>query len=166
MSRTHTRSRVISAEERQTVEDEINEIYDEWVADGETEERFAQLANANSEDSGSNGSSVYSTEGGLYEHVARHQMVTEIDEWIFDPARQSGDTTIVYVEAPNYTGWHLVYFVGTDDMSYHDCLAEYGLGASGGPSGLRQPDYDAWEAAITDGYDVTIHGFVNWFAKV
>ncbi len=156
----------ISAEERQTVEDEINEIYDEWTADGETEERFAQLANANSEDSGSNGSSVYSTEGGLYEHVARHQMVTEIDEWIFDPARQSGDTTIVYVEAPNYTGWHLVYFVGTDDMSYHDCLAEYGLGASGGPSGLRQPDYDAWEAAITDGYDVTIHGFVNWFAKV
>ena len=157
----------ISEEERQAAEDEINEIYDQWVEDGETEESFISLANTNSEDSGSNGSSVYSSEGGLYEHVARHQMVPEIDEWIFDSARQPGDSTIVYVEAANYTGYHLVYFVGTDEMSYHDCLAEYGIGSyEDAPTGLRQPDYDEFEAELVAQFPVSFNKFVNWFAKV
>ena len=157
----------ISEAERAEAEERIESIYDEWVADGETEERFAQLANANSDDSGSNGTNLYGSEGGLYEHVARDQMVPEINDWIFDSARQPGDTTTVYVEASNYTGYHLVYFVGTDDMTYHDCLAEYGLsGYADAPTGLRQPDYDAWESELTSQYTVTINGFVNWFAKV
>ena len=157
----------ISEEERQAAEDEINEIYDQWVEDGETEESFISLANANSEDTGSNGSSMYSSEGGLYEHVARHQMVPEIDEWIFDSARQPGDSTIVYVEAANYTGYHLVYFVGADEMSYHDCLAEYGIGSyEDAPTGLRQPDYDEFEAELVAQFPVSFNKFVNWFAKV
>lgn len=149
----------ISDDEKATAETKINEIYDEWKNGDATEDSFADLANANSDDTGSN------TNGGLYEHVAHDQMVPEINDWIFDPARQSGDTTIVYVESTNYTGYHLVYFVGTDDFTYHDCLAQYGLSSTGAPEGLRQPDYEAFEDELVAQYTLSINGFINWFAK-
>lgn len=155
-----------SDEEKATAEDKINELYDQWVEDGETEDAFAAIANSDSDDSGSNGSTIYSTSGGLYENVAHDQMVPEIDEWIFDSERQPGDTTIVYVESTNYTGYHLVYFVGTDDYSYHDCLAQYGLGLTNAPEGLRSQDYNAWEDELFAQFPVSINSFINWFAKV
>lgn len=155
-----------SEEEIEAAEQKIQEIRDEWISDGETEDAFAALANANSDDTGSNGSSLYSTEGGLYEHVAKDQMVEPINDWIFDDARQSGDSEIIYVESSNYTGYHLVYFVGEDGYSYHDCLALYGLGYTNAPQGLRQPDYEAWQSELIAQFPVRVNGFVNWFAKV
>ena len=155
-----------SEEEIEAAEQKIQEIRDEWISDGETEDAFAALANANSDDTGSNGSSLYSTEGGLYEHVAKDQMVEPINDWIFDDARQSGDSEIIYVESSNYTGYHLVYFVGEDGYSYHDCLALYGLGSTNAPQGLRQPDYEAWQSELIAQFPVSVNGFVNWFAKV
>ena len=156
----------ISDEERQSAEDEINEILDTWESGERTEDSFAELANSRSDDSGSNGSSTSSSQGGLYEHVAMNQMVDGINDWIFDDARQPGDTEIIYVEASNYTGYHLVYFVGTDDYTYHDCLAQYGLSSSGAPEGLRRADYNEWEAELLTQFPVSINGFINWFAKV
>ncbi len=155
-----------SEEEIEAAEQKIQEIRDEWISDGETEDAFAALANANSDDTGSNGSSLYSTEGGLYEHVAKDQMVEPINDWIFDDARQSGDSEIIFVESSNYTGYHLVYFVGEDGYSYHDCLALYGLGYTNAPQGLRQPDYEAWQSELIAQFPVSVNGFVNWFAKV
>ena len=155
-----------SEEEIEAAEQKIQEIRDEWISDGETEDAFAALANANSDDTGSNGSSLYSTEGGLYEHVAKDQMVEPINDWLFDDARQSGDSEIIYVESSNYTGYHLVYFVGEDGYSYHDCLALYGLGYTNAPQGLRQPDYEAWQSELIAQFPVSVNGFVNWFAKV
>ena len=155
-----------SEEEIEAAEQKIQEIRDEWISDGETEDAFAALANANSDDTGSNGSSLYSTGGGLYEHVAKDQMVEPINDWIFDDARQSGDSEIIYVESSNYTGYHLVYFVGEDGYSYHDCLALYGLGYTNAPQGLRQPDYEAWQSELIAQFPVSVNGFVNWFAKV
>ena len=155
-----------SEEEIEAAEQKIQEIRDEWISDGETEDAFAALANANSDDTGSNGSSLYSTEGGLYEHVAKDQMVEPINDWIFDDARQSGDSEIIYVESSNYPGYHLVYFVGEDGYSYHDCLALYGLGYTNAPQGLRQPDYEAWQSELIAQFPVSVNGFVNWFAKV
>ena len=155
-----------SEEEIEAAEQKIQEIRDEWISDGGTEDAFAALANANSDDTGSNGSSLYSTEGGLYEHVAKDQMVEPINDWIFDDARQSGDSEIIYVESSNYTGYHLVYFVGEDGYSYHDCLALYGLGYTNAPQGLRQPDYEAWQSELIAQFPVSVNGFVNWFAKV
>lgn len=154
-----------SDEEIAAAEEKINDIYDQWVEAGETEDAFANLANINSDDSGSNGSSAYARTGGLYEHVAENQMVDPINDWIFDSDRQPGDTDIIYVEASNYTGYHLVYFVGTDSYTYHDCLAQYGLSTTGAPEGLRQPDYEAWEDELVAQYPLSINGFINWFAK-
>ena len=78
-----------------------------WQANGGTEDAFAALANELSDDTGSN------TNGGLYTKITKGQMVSEFNDWCFDPARKSGDTGIVYNEG-SYTGYHVIYFVGTD----------------------------------------------------
>ena len=145
-----------SSEEIGTTEEAINTLYEEWQNGDATEESFAELANANSDDSGSN------TNGGLYEHVGKNSMVDVVNDFIFDPDTQPGDTTVVFNEG-SYTGWHIIYFVGADEMSYHDCLADYGISSV---EGLRQPDYDAWHDELVSGYSATVNSFINWFAKV
>ena len=80
------------------------ELLEQWKAGAATEESFAELANTNSSDGGSN------TNGGLYEKVYKGQFVTNYDAWLFDSARQPGDTGIVENQG-NYFGYHVVYFV-------------------------------------------------------
>ena len=150
-----------SAEELTVAEDKINELYDEWKNGEATEDSFASLASANSEDSGSKDN------GGLYEHVGVDTMVEGVNDYIFDPARQPGDTAVIFNESASYTGYHLVYFVGTDEMSYHDCLADYGYSSMySSVEGLRQPDYTAWHDELVAGYSADVNSFINWFAKV
>ena len=86
-------------------EQKAQDILDEWKAGDATEDSFAALANEYSQDPGSN------TTGGLYEQVYQGQMVTEFNDWCFDPARQTGDTGIIHNEN---TGYHVMYFVGYD----------------------------------------------------
>ena len=78
-----------------------------WEKGARTEDSFAELANELSADTGSN------TNGALYTEVYKGQMVTEFNDWCFDESRQPGDTGIVYNEG-SYTGYHVIYFVGTD----------------------------------------------------
>lgn len=82
------------------------EILDSW--DG-TEDGFAALANENSKDPGSN------TTGGLYENVPKGQMISEFQNWCYEPGRKAGDTGIVYSAS---TGAHIMYFVGYGDTQY------------------------------------------------
>ncbi len=79
-----------------------DEVYDEWKNGEATEDSFAALAETYSDDTGSN------TNGGLYEAVKEGTMVTNFNDWIFDDARQPGDTDIVESDY----GYHIVYFVG------------------------------------------------------
>ena len=116
----------------------IEEIRDAFEATDKSEESFAALANEKSEDSGSN------TNGGLYEHIAHNQMVQPVNDYIFDEARKSGDTEIVYYEGDNYTGYHLIYFVGEGEP-YCDYIAD---------SNLRSADYSAWLEAEESKYPV------------
>lgn len=106
----------ITDEAKDAAHEEILGLFAEWQGDP-TEDKFAELANANSDDGGSN------TSGGLYENIYKGQMVEGIDEFLFDPATEAGDTTIVYNDGA-YTGWHLVYFVGRDEVNYCDSLAK------------------------------------------
>lgn len=72
--------------------------------DGEqTEEAFAALAIEHSEDGNA-------SQGGIYENVNAHDMVTEFERWALDPARKEGDTTIVQTQY----GFHVMYFVRHD----------------------------------------------------
>ena len=66
-----------------------------------TEENFAALAKANTDDTGS------STTGGLYEGVVEGQMVAEFNDWCMDSARKSGDVDIIKTKY----GYHLMYFI-------------------------------------------------------
>ena len=114
---------------QENLEAKAQEILDTW--DG-TEDGFAQLANAYSQDAGSN------TTGGLYEDVLPGQMVTNFNDWCFDESRQHGDTGIVYNEG-SYTGAHIMYYVGQGDLiAWQETVRD----------ALRSADYTAWETEL------------------
>ena len=126
----------------------IDEIYAEWQADP-TEDKFAELANANSDDGGSN------TNGGLYENIVKHQMVDAINSFLFEEGSQAGDTTIVY-NSGSYEGWHIVYYMPESDEIYKDKLAG---------DALRSEDYGSYLDNLTAGYEITTGSGLR-FAKL
>ena len=86
-------------------------IYDEYMAGSKTEEAFAALADRYSDDTASTSENPDSEGGGLYTDVAKGQFVTPFENWVYDPARQSGDVGIIKTAY----GWHIMYFVGRHD---------------------------------------------------
>ena len=128
---------------------EAQDLYDLWQEEP-TEENFAAMANTYSDDTGSN------TNGGLYENIPHHQMVDAIDEFLFDPARQSGDHALVPGSSGSYSGWHIVYFVGANDMLFCDELSD---------AALRDADYSSALTALETPYSVT-NGFAYRFTKL
>jgi len=98
-------SKVPTQEALDAAKAEAEDILAQWEAGDKTAESFGALAEEYSDDPGSN------TNGGLYEQVYQGQMVTEFNDWCFDPARQTGDTGIIHNES---TGYHVMYFVGYD----------------------------------------------------
>lgn len=82
-------------------------IYDEWLAGDKTSESFGKLANEKSQDQDGK-----VTNGGLYENVAKGQMVEAFDEWCFDSVRNPGDHGLVKTEF----GYHVMYFVGSEPI--------------------------------------------------
>ena len=89
-------------------EQTANDILDQWLAGDATEESFANMANENSSDPGSN------TNGGLYENVYPGQMVETFNDWCFADGRQPGDYGIVKTDY----GYHIIFFVGAGDEIY------------------------------------------------
>ena len=99
------------------------EILAEFNSGDKSEDSFAALAERYSEDSGSN------TNGGLYENIARGQMVEEFDAFCF-AGHKHGDTGVVYGESSSYAGYHVIYFVGEGEQLYSSILAESDLRSS------------------------------------
>ncbi len=138
---------VISDSEKEAAKAAVEAIYEEWKAGEATEDSFAALANEKSEDGGSN------TTGGLYENVQKGSFVPEYNDFIYAEGRKPGDTAIVYGESGNYTGYHLVYYVGEGER-YCDVLAK---------NTLSNEDYQAWITSLTEGYSASTN-FVIRFA--
>lgn len=122
-------------EAKAEAEAKAEEILATWEAGEATEDSFAELANLNSDDTGSN------TNGGLYENFPEGYMVEEFNDWCFDGARKPGDTGIVFNEG-SYCGYHVIYFVSNGD-SYDKIISE---------QGLRSADYTEWMTAATENY--------------
>ena len=96
-------STTYSDEEWADCEKKAQEILDEWLAGDATEDSFAALAEEKSEDPGS------STNGGLYENVAKGQMVEPFEDWCFDESRAAGDYGLVKTTY----GYHIMYYVSS-----------------------------------------------------
>ena len=77
-------------------------------AKSRTEANFADLAFANSKDTGS------SVNGGLYTNLAKGQLTQELDSWCFDPQRKAGDTTII----KTVDGYHILYLCAPSSIWY------------------------------------------------
>ena len=113
-------------------DEQMLELAEEVLAswDG-TEDGFAQLAMEYSHDNESNVAG-----GGLYTNVYQGQMVDSFNDWIFDDARQSGDTGIVQTDY----GYHIIYFIGDKPPRWYN----------NAESALRSEDYNAWESALLE----------------
>ena len=112
------------------------EILAEYLSGDKTEESFATLAEEYSEDTGSN------TNGGLYDTVAKGQMVEEFDAFCFE-GHKKGDTAVVYGESSSYAGYHVMYYVGEGEL-YSNVIAE---------STLVNQAMDDWLTALAEGYE-------------
>ena len=125
-------------------EAEAQNVMNAWSMGECDEESFAAMANAYSQDPGSN------TNGGLYENVQQGQMVETFDAWCFDAKRQPGHYGIVKT---NY-GYHLMYFVGSTPIweyySRQDLVAEKTNGLMEELTGAYPMEVDY--SAITLGY--------------
>lgn len=87
-------------------------IYEEYLKGAKTEESFAELAEKNSDDTGSTGENTLG--GGLYEEIEKGKMVKSFEDWIYDENRKTGDVDIIMTEY----GWHIMYFVKQHEEAF------------------------------------------------
>lgn len=124
------------------------EILAEFNSGDKTEDSFAALANEYSEDDGSN------TNGGLYEDIAKGQMVQEFNDFCF-AGHKAGDTGIVYGDNGSYAGYHVMYFVGEGEQ-YSDYLAK---------NSLLTTDMNAWLEELTSAYETSVGSGISFVGK-
>ena len=110
----------------------------QWEDGEATAESFGKLAEENSNDNGS------VSNGGLYEGVKPGEMVTNFDAWCFEEGRKAGDSGIIESEY----GYHVMYFDSENDVEIWERTVE---------DTMRQNDFDAYEAQISEGVEVKTH---------
>lgn len=125
-----------SDEEKAAALEQAEALLEEWKSGDATEDSFAELATANSADSGS------SENGGLYEDVYPGQMVTNFNDWCFDEGRTAGDTGIV----ESTYGYHVMYYVGDSDTTYRDYMIT---------NALLSEDMETWYNGLLEAITVT-----------
>ncbi len=81
---------------------------------GYSDAKFAEVAFEKSQDPGS------SLNGGLYSGLSQGQLTAVLDQWIFDPAREPGDTDILR----SGSGYHVVRFKGSQPIWYVQARAD------------------------------------------
>ena len=116
----------------------IKLLEESWKGLGATEEVFADLAKANTTDTGS------ASNGGLYENVYPGQMVDTFNDWCFDESRQVGDSDIVETTY----GYHLMYFVGRTGTTFRNYMIE---------NTLRNEEYNNWITEMNENAEYTVH---------
>ena len=107
----------------------------QFQAGEQTEEAFEALAGANSDKI---------SESNLLENVAKGTTTEDFDAWIYDSARQSGDSAVVAENT--YHGYHVVYFVGTADTTVWQQKLT---------STLQSNAFSDWQSEVTETYTVT-----------
>ncbi len=112
------------------------ELLDQWKSGPATQESFAELAKANSADTGS------AADGGLITDIySGSGYVSTFTDWALDAARQPGDTGIVQNTGSSVKGWHIMYFVGRDGDPVWKLTAK---------TAMENNDYTTWQNAAKD----------------
>ena len=113
------------------------EVYDKWVEDGAKLEDFLSLVTEYSTDPGSNAN------GGLYENVAKGDMVAEFEDWMFDDSRKDGDYGLV----ESTYGWHIMYMESVGEPAWMTVIKNE----------LQSKAYEDNLNELKDKYQVTVH---------
>ena len=112
------------------------ELLDQWKSGPATQESFAELAKANSADTGS------AADGGLITDIySGSGYVSTFTDWALDAARQPGDTGIVQNTGSSVKGWHIMYFVGRDGDPVWKLTAK---------TAMENNDYTTWQNAAKE----------------
>ena len=107
-------------EEWNTAKVKADEILAEYNNGEKTEQAFAFLAEANSEDTESTSKGSSGLYGGAYEGVTLGQMVPEFEGWATDESRKAGDVDIVKSEY----GYHIMYFIYDGPMCRYSAQSD------------------------------------------
>ena len=134
--------------------EQAKEILALYEGGEKTEAAFGDLAEQYSADTGSVGENATNGGGGLYKDIAKGQMVAPFEDWVYDEARQPGDTGIVMT---NY-GWHIMYYVSRADEPVWKADIRNAIG-----EGLVASATDAAKAEIGD--ITTEKAFYNFACK-
>lgn len=135
-----------TAEQLSTAYAKAQSLLDEWKAGAATSDSFGELANQNSEDTGSN------TNGGLYTGVERDKMIASFNDWIFAPGRKPGDTGIVVNtdgKTDDVRGYHVMYFQAAGEIRW-----KYQA-----KTAMASADYSTWYDGVKGNYAVTTSDF-------
>ena len=112
------------------------ELLDQWKSGPATQDSFAELAKANSADTGS------AADGGLITDIySGSGYVSTFTDWALDDARQPGDTGIVQNTGSSVKGWHIMYFVGRDGDPVWKLTAK---------TAMENNDYTTWQNAAKE----------------
>ncbi|MCI9157155.1 MAG: hypothetical protein HFF44_09520 [Lawsonibacter sp.] len=123
-------------EQYDEAEKKAQELLDQWKAGEATEDSFAQLAAANSQDTGSAAS------GGLISGItSTSSYVQPFKDWATDSSRKAGDVELVKSDY----GWHIMYYVSSDDPAWKITVG----------SALRTQDLEQLSAEASQGLNVT-----------
>ncbi|MBQ8029121.1 MAG: peptidylprolyl isomerase [Clostridia bacterium] len=107
---------VVNAEtaKNKTSYKKIQEVLEKYLEGEHTAEAFGLLAEEYSEDGGSN------TNGGLYEGTKAGEFVPAYNDWCVAEGRKEGDLALVEYDGENYSGYHLIYYVGQNEVTWKD----------------------------------------------
>ena len=112
------------------------ELLEQWKSGPATQESFAELAKANSADTGS------AADGGLITDIySGSGYVSTFTDWALDAARRPGDTGIVQNTGSSVKGWHIMYFVGRDGDPVWKLTAK---------TAMENNDYTTWQNAAKE----------------
>lgn len=103
---------VYSDEEKAAAKAEADGYLKQWQEGEATEDTFIALVKEHTDDSSAE-------TGGLYEDIHPYSSYVEnFLKWSIDPNREKGDAEVIETEY----GYHVMYYVGDDELSYRDVL--------------------------------------------
>lgn len=104
-------------------------MYNLWITEGATEEKFIEYANLYSENSANK---------GLCESVYIGELDKNIENWLFDKSRKTGDHNIFNINSD----YHLFYYIGTNEPYYYSVIRNE----------FADENYDKYMHSILDKY--------------